>query len=265
MGASSGSMAGGLLTDWLGYHLALGIGASLTLFGAVFALIFLPETRGLRETSTMADASPTAAGPKPARRAEFASVAALIGVNRLAVAGILMSTFGLFLFEQIGDSLQIAGHTIGVATLTGIGLGSTALVSMVSAPILGGLSDRASSRWQVAAGGLTPGVAGFGLLALGSPLAILLGLPLTAITSGGNQSLSTAIVGDLSSERERGRRLGLLFTIGDLTSAVGPPLAYALIPLIGLNGLYLLSGGLFAAVLLLAWQWAVRLRPNRVG
>ena len=47
------------------------------------------------------------------------SAIGLMGVNRLVVAGMLMSTFGLLLFEQIGDSVQIAGLAVGVATLTG--------------------------------------------------------------------------------------------------------------------------------------------------
>ena len=48
LGASGGAILGGLLTDWLGYHQAMGFGASLTLLGAIVALLFLPETRGFR-------------------------------------------------------------------------------------------------------------------------------------------------------------------------------------------------------------------------
>jgi hypothetical protein len=59
--------------------------------------------------------------------------------------------------------------------------------------------------------------------------------------------------------------LGLLFTTGDLASAIGPPLAYAIIPLLGLNGTYLLNAGLFFAMFLVAWQWAVRVKPNPVA
>ena len=39
----------------------------------------------------------------------------------------------------------------------------------------------------------------------------------------------------------RSRRLGLLFTTGDLGSAIGPLLAFALIPLVGIQNLYLLA------------------------
>ena len=114
------------------------------------------------------------------------------------------------------------------------------------------------SRWRIAAAGLAPGVAGFSLLAIGSPLTTLVGLPLTAVTGGSNQGLSTALIGDLDGVGQRSRRLGLLFTVGDLASAVGPPLAYALIPLLGIRGVYLLSAGIFASMFLVALRWAAR-------
>ena len=264
MGASGGAIVGGTLTDWLGYQWAMGIGAMLTLLGALAALVFLPETHGLRQGEAAPDKTvpPVTKSPIPTRRTEYASVVGLMGVNRLLIAGILNSTLGLLLLQQMGNSIDLAGHRLGVATLTGLGLGTTALVAMVAAPILGGLSDRAGTRWEVAASGLIPGVAGFSLLAIGSPLTILLGLLLTPISSGSNQGLATALMGDLSGEQQRGRQLGILFTTGDLASAVGPPLAYGLIPLLGLNTIYLLGGSLFGLMLLIAWQWAVRLKQR---
>jgi MFS family permease len=258
LGASGGAMSGGLLTDWLGYHRAMGVSAALTLLGAVFALILLPETRRFRERETGQNTAASLPPVKVSRQAELFSAVALLGLNRLLVAGMLASTFGLLLLAQLGESIELAGHTVGVATLTGLGLGSQSLLAMAAAPLMGGLSDRVVSRWQVAASGLSPGVAGFGLMALGSPVAILAGLPLAAITSGSNQSLSTAIVGDLAGHGHHGRQLGWLFTIGDLASAIGPPLAYALIPWLGLSRLYGLAAGLLGLMLLAAGRWAMK-------
>jgi MFS family permease len=186
----------------------------------------------------------------------------LLGVHRLVGAGILLATFGLFLKEQFGDTVSIANLSVGVATLTGIGLGIHGLVSMSAAPLMGNFSDRSQSRWQTAAAGLLPGMAGFGLLVVGTPLAILLAMPLIAITGGSNQSLATALVGDLSTEQQRGQRLGYLFTVGDLTSAVGPLLAYALIPAMGVSSLYLLSAGLLGIMFLIAARWAMKMRKR---
>jgi len=263
LGSASGSLLGGILTDGLGYHQAMSISAGLTLLGAVIALIFLPETRGLRQKAREAEGTahpaqrftPDAGGPSPAAkqtgRVELASAVGLYAVHRLAMAGVLSSTFGRFLLVQIGDKAHVAGHTIGVATLTGMGLGLSTLIGATSAPVIGVLSDRVGSRWRVAAGGLLPGVVGFSLLAVGMPLTMLVGVPLTAITGGSNQGLSTALIGDLGNIGRQSQRLGVLFTVGDLASAVGPPLAYALIPMVGISSLYLLVAGLFVSMFLI--------------
>ena len=259
LGASTGAILGGIFTDWLGYHLTMGIGALFTLSGALIALFFLPETRNLRLPIEVVEAAGSASSQPPqtaSRWPELASAMGLLGANRLVIAGVLLPTLGLLLLEQMGQSPQIAGRIIGVATLTGIALGVNSLIAMISTPFIGGLSDRSGNRWRVAAGGLTPGIAGFGLLALGSPFMLFLAIPLTAVASGSNQGLSTALVGDLSSQQQRGQRLGFLFTIGDLASAIGPPLAYGMIPLLGLNTIYVLCGGLFILMFLVALRWA---------
>ncbi|UCC63699.1 MAG: MFS transporter [Anaerolineae bacterium] len=262
LGSAGGSLLGGFLTDRLGYHQAMTISAILTCLGAFVALAFLPETRGRQEkvmeagvaprpivrSSTDPYGSDSPAISKQTDGLEFASAMALYAAHRIAMAGVLSSTFGFFLLERMGERIQVAGRSLGVATATGLGLGLSTLIAAASAPIMGGLSDRAGNRWRVAAGGLVPGVAGFSLLAAGLPLTTLFGVPLTAITGGSNQGLSTALIGDLGNVAQQSRRLGVLFTIGDLASAVGPPLAYALIPSIGIRNLYLLVAVLFASV-----------------
>jgi MFS family permease len=175
----------------------------------------------------------------------FAATVGLYAIHRLAVAGVLQSTFGLFLLGLLGAQVRIAGHTVGVATLTGLGLGLSTVISATSAPIIGGLSDRTGERWRVAAGGLLPGVVGFGLLSAGIPFATMMGVPLIAITGGSNQGLSTALIGDLGNVKRQSRQLGVLFTAGDLASAVGPPLAYALVPIVGAKNVYAIMAALF--------------------
>jgi len=267
LGTSGGALLGGFLTDSLGYHQAMSIGACFTLIGAIVALIFLPETRGLRQETARPTVNPCHSPhvSNPDGMAEFASATTLYGANRLALAGIFYSTLGLFLLEQIGDQVRIAGRPLGIATLTGLGLGLSMFISMISAPAVGGLSDRVGNRWRVAAGGLVPGVAGFSLLAIGSPLTTLIGVPLVAVTGGSNQGLATALIGDLG-KGQQSRRLGLLFTVGDLAGAVGPPLAYALIPLIGLKSVYWLSAAIFASIFLVTLRQAARLtqKPSPV-
>ena len=186
----------------------------------------------------------------------------LLGVNRLVVAGILIATLGRYLVEKLGDSLEVGQLSVGVATITGLALGASTLIGMVAAPAAGRLSDLYRSRWGAASGGLTFGVAGFSLLSIGTPAALILGLPLASISSGSNQSLSTALIGDLSPRVRHGRRLGALFTVGDLASAIGPPLAYALLPVIGLSAIYGACAALVGVMLLVAIRWTRKVKER---
>lgn len=264
LGAAAGSMLGGILTDWLGYHRAMAIAAGFTLIGAMVALFMLPETSGLNPDPS----SSSSAGAPEAVRApsdttdwrQLFSATGLLGVNRFVMAGVFLATFGLFLAQILGESIIVAERAVGVTTITGLGIGLSTLLGMFAAPAAGGLSDRIKSRWRVVSGGLVTGMTGFGLLAAGTSASILFGLPLVSIASGANQGLSTTLVGDLSPRRRHGRRLGLLYTVGDFASAIGPPIAYALIPLIGLSSLYLMSAGLFGLMLLVALWWTARNR-----
>jgi len=251
LGAAAGSIFGGLLTYLLGYHSAMGIGASLTFLSFLVAWILLPETSQKRSLSYRFSASIPQRRPTN-EKSDYIAATALLSINRVVVAGVLMATFGLFLKQQFGDTVLVMGREFGIATITGLSLGLSTLVAMVAAPMVGRLSDRFTNRWGVAAGGLSSGILGFGLLSIGSPVAIYLGLPLTLFSSGSNQGISTTIVGDSSEAKKRGSQLGIFFTLGDLGSALGPPIAYALFPHIGLPNVYLLCATLLSILFVLS-------------
>jgi MFS family permease len=233
--------------------------SAFSFFGATAALVFLPETSQWRSPASELS-RPTSQEDKPPDVPQLISATALLGVNRLVVAGIMIATFGRYLADMLGSVVTIGQKVVGVATITGLALGLSTLIGMVAAPAAGRLSDSYKSRWGVASGGLTSGLTGFSLLAIGSPIAIILGLPLVSVSSGSNQGLSTALIGDLSPRIRHGRRLGILFTVGDLASAIGPPLAYALLPIIGLSAIYGASAGLIGVMLLIALWWTRKAR-----
>lgn len=56
--------------------------------------------------------------------------------------GIVMSTLGIILKEQIGESFGIAGYSIGVVTLTSVILGLRWIVRGIGSPIIGSIADR---------------------------------------------------------------------------------------------------------------------------
>ena len=253
LGSAGGSFLGGILTDHYGFDNAMLIQAGLTLFGAIVGLFLLPETRHAPHSGQLPANAALPAGetPQSPRNVFLGAATGLYAANRLVFSGLFSSTLGLFLLERFGTSINIAGSIFGVATLTGFALASSTLLSMLSTPLTGLLSDRMRNRWQAASLGLVPGVIGFALFALGTPLGMILGIPSAAFASSSNQNVATALVGDLSRGNRRGQQLGVLFTFGDLASALGPLLAYSLLPIISLQGMYIASAFLLGAMLLL--------------
>lgn len=179
-------------------------------------------------------------------------VTLLYSTNRFVLAGIVATTLGL-LVEQHWPAWQAALGLGGVATVTGLLLGLSTFVSGLVAPLAGHWSDRAASRWRIAAGLLLPGVAGALLLAVGLPSLVLLAVPLAAISAGSSQGLATTLLGDFAAPVQRGRALGLMHTLGDFSSALAPTLAYALLPWLGLTGLYLTCA--IVCLAMAAWSW----------
>jgi MFS family permease len=211
----------------------------------VAALILLPETRSVR--SGLDDPPAEENSPRLRANRGLWVAASLQGINRFVTAGVLAATMALL----VQDRLSSANLALGVATLTGVLMAGRTLLSMVAAPLAGTASDRLGSRWGVAGWGLAIGIVSMALVAWGEPIAILAGVSLGAVAGGSVQALATTLTGDLVNQAQRGRAIGLLHTAGDLGSAIGPPVAYALMPWIELRGVYLLCAGLFAAGLAL--------------
>ncbi len=255
LGAALGAFAGGLLTDRMGYTTTMWIGASLTALGGLAALFLLPETRATRCSDT--DLPAEESNPRLRANRGLWVAASLQGINHFVTAGVLAATLGLL----VQDRLRSANLTLGVATLTGTLVAGRTLLSMAAAPLARTTSDRLGNRWKVIAWGLAISATSMVLVTWSAPAVILTGLSLGAAASGSVQAVVTTLTGDLIGQGQRGRAVGLVHTVGDLGSALGPPVAYALLPGMGLRGVYLLCAGLFAAGLtLVLWFQAHKLR-----
>ncbi len=262
LGAGLGAPTGGILTDWLGYRPAMAIAAALTLLGAVIAAVMLPDIQP-RKRVLPADGSAPAGdtgegGPAnfSGRWGEIGSIIAFQGVNRLVVAGVLIGTFSLYLSDRLGPSVLLGGRSIGITTISGLALGTGTMLSVLSSPAAGIFSDRLRQRWLVAALGLALGAVGFLALTAASTPIILIGLMAVFLASGSNQGLATALIGDVTPPHRRGQTLGLFYTAGDLTSALGPIIAYGLIDRTGwIAGNYWLAAILSAAMAVQALYW----------
>ncbi len=136
------------------------------------------------------------------------------------------------------------------------------VTGMVAGPISGHLSDLRGDRWSVVLGGISIGIAGFGVLILSTHVWIVaLGVVLIALSSATLLTTLAALTGDLAASDRQGRAIGRLATAGDLGSATGPLLAYAIVSMISLRWIYLLCGLSFVSSLL-ALRYAVSGRES---
>jgi len=135
LGSISGNFFGALGHDLLGF-------TSVLLIFALISALAVPlgplSRRNLRRVEKLADRAGTSL------RAGGGLLFSGFVVGCVG-QGLVMSTMGLVLREEIGDGLTVGRLTIGVATLTGA-LMASRWIADLGAPLMGGLSDRIGRR-----------------------------------------------------------------------------------------------------------------------
>lgn len=256
LGLAVAATTGGFLVSAFGFHRALLFCAGATGIGLLIGLAALPETASM------------AGHPRPRWRIPTWKPAALLAITRRKGAafgaqldrrvllvslmylitnfvgnGVLMSTVALLLVTRFGDRITIGTRTLEVAAVSGALLGVRAFLGMLSGPVAGHLSDSPRGRWRVISWGFVLGMAGFALLIpQGGLWLIIAGIVLVAISIGTLLPTMAAQAGDLASADHQGTTMGLYATGGDIGSAAGPVVAYAVAAALGLHWAYLGCG-----------------------
>jgi MFS family permease len=258
LGLAISPILGGALTDVLGFRPAVRICAAISGIGLVVALAALPETRPPAGGSQSGGISAVPRWSLPElvgvlRRVDRRILLAgyIYLVTFFVSNGVLMSTISLYLGQRWGESISLNGVAIGVSSLAGLLLALRALLGIVAGPAAGILSDRLGDRWPVARGGILLGVSGFLILSLlPSIWAVPGGVVLVSLSAGSLIAVLAALVGDLAANDRPGITMGGLATAGDIGSATGPLLAYALATILDLRQIYLLCAVALASGLL---------------
>jgi len=266
LGMGGSAILGGVLTDTLGYIPGLRVSAAVALAMAFGWLLFLPEPLDVqRRYRPAAPAPPHPDHPhradavelglsREARRALIASIV-VMGVNWLIFLGVIGATISLLLEEHIGREMTVLGVLLPLATLTGALSAVNQLLSLISSPLAGWTSDRTGNRWGLVVLASLVGLVSLVLVAVGGAAVVILALMLSAVATAVMQTQIMTLLGDYARANRQGRLFGALNTVGDLGSALGPLLAYALLPSIGLDGVYwLMAGVLLLIVPLTIWQ-----------
>lgn len=249
LGGVLGAVISGVGADWLGYTSMLWLAAVLGGVGWLVSLFFLPETRQktleIETQERKQDNSYYFSNPT------VWTAALLQGMNRFAIAGVLAATMALL----VKDYIMTAEMVIGVATLTGLISGLRMIVSMAASPLIGIISDRTGNRWISILVMLFLSALSMYLIGKERSILILIGFFLASITTGCLQTLAAAVVGDVVLPAQRGKAVSLLYTCGDLGSALGPAAAYAVMPCIGLSGAFMFCAAMFlAGIPITVWQ-----------
>jgi MFS family permease len=258
LGVGICSLTGGLFTDLLGYRGALWLASGLGLLAALVWLAFLPETRP--DAVVQIKQKHGEKGPSlPWGLA--ASLTLPHFVLKIIFDGVLAATTILWLQQFVDGGLQLGSKFLPVATLTGIFVAIRVVISIISPPWIGKLSDRLRRRWAILAGVLALGVAGLWGMSLPYFALSVAGGLIAAVTAGAIPLLVPAIVGDRVPEDQHGRTLGFIFSWGDLGSGLGPIIGLALIPLAGIGLTYRLCALLIAIAGCQALWLAIREKP----
>lgn len=272
LGLSFSPLLGGLLTDVLGFRTALLACAGIMGVGFLITYFTLPETRSTAPGG-LALAAPGAYFRSvreffttlrqtdwrfSSRGNTQMAVNYIYLMTFFAANGVVMSTISLYVKQNFGDEISIGNAAVGVASLGGILLAMRSLLGMVAGPLAGYLSDRRGNRWPVVQVGIIIGGIGFAVLvARGGIWAVPLGVALIALSTGTLLTTLAALTGDLAARDRQGRAIGNLATAGDVGSAAGPLLAYALLSLVDLRWVYLMCGlGFLSGLLVVRYVMA---------
>ena len=170
----------------------------------------------------------------------------LFAMVQFAGDGIVLSSLALLVLQRLGETISLGGAVIGVASLSGGLLALRSVLAGLTGPLAGHLSDGTFRRPVVIAAGLALGALSFGLLALGQGLpGLLVGVVAGAMAGGTLSTALPAYLGDTAPEDRRGAALGVYATFGDAGSMLGPFLALAMVPLVGLAPVYLFAAVVF--------------------
>ncbi len=228
-----GSVVGGFLSGKIGFQPTMAINGFLSLCGAVFVLIALPNLEKTQKEEI------SFANFKKNYTFKFdltlVLYAVIFGISRFIFSGFIASLLSVITKEKISPFIVF----IGISTLTGLISGSRTAMEMCFTPLAGFVSDKFKNRLYAVIVSLLFGVVGLIVITLAPPYMTLLGLLLCTVPSGSITVLVRTLVGDFSEEKKNhGRSIGFVLTAGDLCSAVGPIFAFRLLPYISMDTIY---------------------------
>lgn len=249
MWRTSGVILGGLSHDVFGFTITL---VGLSILSLVAAPLGALSQKGLKRLKRPLGKVVPGKGDVRVICCGFA--VGLIG------GGMLMSTLGLILKEQVGESFTIAGNSIGIVTLTGIILGLRWFIDGVGSPILGAIADR-SGRQRSTTFLFSLGAVTLIVVAVYSKPILLIALMLIFFICG--TTLNTLL--SAQAGQSGTRSVASYATAMDLGMSVGPLIGWSIAQLgLPTNFIFISSGAIYmfgAIISYQIWLSSKNLRP----
>lgn len=256
IGVALASFVGAMLTDTFGFRAGQWISVAVIAATALAWFILLPETRVIDSTSKSALENANKTTPMKLPWKVMAVTSFAVFISRFLAWGALAATGILWLSELFGTGALIWSFFIPIATFTGLYTAISNLISIVSTPLAGSVSDRLGRRWPVI--GLAMILGGLGLWLMSGEMRTLalIGALLVPVAGSSTETLIPAIAGDRVPNNLRSRALGLINTAGDLGATIGPFAALGILNSgwLSLGGIYRIGSALFVIVAILAFS-----------
>ena len=221
LGGIGGALVGGVLMDAMGHRATLNLFALITAAGGLRWYLAVGRRAPASQQAVRAGGPPGGLGAV-LRDPRLLALSAGGLVTGLAFAGLVTASLGFFLAEQFGEEVPVFGVAIGVASVSGVMLGTRWLLALPVAPLAGLVSDRLGRAPVTVAAFL---LGSLGLLVLagasGSEL-VVVGLLVTFTAAIALNTLLITGAGDLASLDRRAAVLTTYATFQDLGAALGP-------------------------------------------
>jgi MFS family permease len=225
-GIGFASLFGGVVADLVSFHFGQRLAVGVILTMAFVLYLFLPETKiKLKKPDD----------PEKEKAVEslkwnvIVPSSITIFITRFIERGVLAATASLWINTLFGGNVHLFGFLLPAATLAGLFNAVKLLPGVSSAPLIGFISDKLKKRWIVITFALILCGVGLWLMSIETVVIALIGVLLASLFGGSSETLIPAIIGDEVGQRTSGRTMGIIYTIADLGSTLGPFISLAIL------------------------------------
>lgn len=262
LGSAVAMLAGGLLTDYIGFR------TTFVLFGFLSGSIVLPAYYTMHRQRQLPRLTPpvviSAPLPEPAQQTAQPQepevtttpegqrwrmmTVSLATFSAFLVGALVSATLGYTLRQRFGLTLSIGSLSLGVASLTGFLLSSRGFLDLGLAPCSGYLADR-WGRHRLVIYTMPVAIVSVMTLAWQPPLPVIIAAVLcTFVAASCLNVVLNAVAGDVAPPQRRSMFLSLFVTWQDVGAALGPLVGYWIAPRFGVFALYLAGASVLLVV-----------------